>query len=587
MLLFFHMGGQRYAMGRQKLKKYFTDGKDHDSWLLCRVDGYVGKPVRQYIYDEKQQQWMVRDSRGDGGIDAHETGTPWLTADGRPVKTLPSYEFDFAYPARDGSLRLIFQEGGLGRSPWPEIDGVIHATVARVEPDKAGIPQLVLHKEDAALLADQEIPSPFDPAKSDSLTRLEMGNGTLEIPGGWVYMPLMRTSPASVGDIVNGSGTDLIGTDAAGHLRWFRPLTEAGPIIGLCAMQGLVVVGGCGECEFYTMDTDGLATGNFALPLAAHYRFGCMDHPNVVQPFVGNDGQHYFLVGDYMSNSANWFALRNTDSIKKTVIPLRISAERTEGLRVQPLVVAGTAVNKSPRFIVRKLSAPLPIDGTLAKWRGITPQIIITPDVASSGITGPLDCSAVIRLAYEGDNLYVQALVFDDKVVMYQPEKLFYKQDALEMSINGYAMGGFKYNLTRVRDQGDYLFRDRWFSDKLCIPLDAKLAPRKILVLDNAEDVEERKLIENIYGIDLSASPVIVYEFKLPMQQVYNKDQIFNKDAGLPENLVEMKSGASIRIGFMIDDSDQPGADVQKTISWPATYGTWAPLELHAEAVLE
>jgi len=582
MFFFFSMGGQHYAMGRQQLKNYFANGKSVNTGLLCKIKDYVGTPFRQYLYDEQHQQWVVQeDSNGDGVIDARDTATPWLDADGQPIKNMPSYEFSFAYPSRDGSLSLTFQEGGMGRSPWAELDSVAHATLARFEPDAQGHPRLVLHKTDVARLIDTDIPSPFDLAKSDSTTRLQIGNGTLRVPGGWVYMPSMMTSPTTVGNLVNGSGTDLMGTDNTGRLRWFRPMTQAGPLIGLCAMQGLVVVGGCGECEFYTMDTDGLATGNFALPLAAHFRFGLMDHPNVVQPFVGNDGQHYFLVGDYMSNSANWFALRNVAAIKKSTMPLRITPERAEGLRAQPVLVAGVATTKPPTLTVRKLSAPLPIDGDLGKWRraGITPQILITPDASGSGVNGPADACAVVRLAYEGSNLYVQVLVFDDVVVMYQPAQLFYKQDALEMSINGYAVGGFKYNLTRVRDQGDFLYRDRWFDDKLSIALDPKIAPRKIVILDNARDVEERTQIENLYHVDLSNNKVIVYEFKLPIPDVYNNGPV--------EHPVQMKSGASFGLGFLIDDNDKPGGDGMKLLGWPSTYGTWAPVDAHAKAVFE
>jgi hypothetical protein len=89
------------------------------------------------------------------------------------------------------------------------------------------------------------------------------------------------------------------------------------------------------------------------------------------------------------------------------------------------------------------------------------------------------------------------------------------------------------------------------------------------------------------YGVDLSSSPVIVFEFKLPMPAVYGQDQAFNKELGLAEQPVQMKSGSSFRLGFTINDSDQPGADVQKVLMWPASYHTWAALDQHAEATLE
>lgn len=582
MSLFFSLGGKRYATGP------VTQAGAPARWLICQVDGYVGHVVAEYLFDASTAQWVVRrDTNGDGKVDEHDATAPWTDAAGQPLKHLSAHSFSTVYPARDGSLRLVMQNEG--RSPW-DSEPAIRAPILRIEPDETGVPRLVADPQDAARMADVEIASPFDPAKVDSLSRLQAGNGTLRnADGGWVYMPSLSTSPAMIGNIVNGSGSDLAGYDASGRLRWLRTLTEAGPVIGLCGMQGLNVVGSCWEAELYTMNSDGLSTGNVGLPLAAHFRFGVMDHPSVLQPFVGNDGQPYYLMGDFVVNCVNWFALRNVGDIRQTKTPLRIDPGRAEALRGQAPTNFSKPQPKLSKVVVRKLSAPLPIDGDLVKWRtaGVTPQIVITPDGAGSGIKGPADTSAIVRLAYEADNLYVQVLKFDDKAVMFQSAPSFYKQDGIEMSINGFAMGGFKYNLTRVREEGDYLFRDRWFSPKLCIALDAQVAPRKIALLNDAQQVEERKVIENIYGVDLANSPVIVFEFKLPMQAVYNQDQAFNKEMNLAEHRVEMTSGSTFRLGFTINDSDQPGADIQKVLMWPASYHTWAALDHHAEATLE
>ena len=64
-----------------------------------------------------------------------------------------------------------------------------------------------------------------------------------------------------------------------------------------------------------------------------------------------------------------------------------------------------------PQISIPRLAAPFTIDGTLEKWRkaGIQPQILLPP-----GEDGAEKGSAMIRLAYEGQNLYVQVLQFDD-----------------------------------------------------------------------------------------------------------------------------------------------------------------------------
>ena len=49
---------------------------------------------------------------------------------------------------------------------------------------------------------------------------------------------------------------------------------------------------------------------------------------------------------------------------------------------------------------------------------------------------------------------------------------------------------------------------------------------RVIKVLDNARDLPERKLIESVYGVDMSDCKVIVTEFKLPIdERTYKGDE--------------------------------------------------------------
>ena len=74
-----------------------------------------------------------------------------------------------------------------------------------------------------------------------------------------------------------------------------------------------------------------------------------------------------------------------------------------------------------------------------------------------------------------------------------------------------------------------------------------------IKVLEDAREIEERKLIEDIYGVDLSKCKVIVTEFKLPLDYAWS-----------PESLpIKVESGGAFWLGFFIDDNDTPGSDVQ------------------------
>ncbi len=222
------------------------------------------------------------------------------------------------------------------------------------------------------------------------------------------------------------------------------------------------------------------------------------------------------------------------------------------------------------------------MDGDPEKWRklGIAP-IIMTPD--TGGGKNPADNSAVIRLAYYGDRLHVHAIKFDDVVTMHQPLSKFFTHDCLEMCINTYP-SGFKYNVTRTSDHGEVVWRDTWRAGwspqlKLNQLLPPDVAPRVIKVLDNARSIEDRKLIEAAYGIDMSDCKVILFEFVIPrsaMQPMENKDLE-----------VEFASGKSFRLGFMLDDNDLPGSESWQTIAWPVTFGIFERSEKSAEAVFE
>ena len=231
-------------------------------------------------------------------------------------------------------------------------------------------------------------------------------------------------------------------------------------------------------------------------------------------------------------------------------------------------------------MIVRRLAAPLTIDGDMAKWRkaGITPQILITPVTASGSIDGPRDASAVVRLAYEGKNLYVQVIRFDDVVTFHQPVSKSHLQDSVEIMLNGF-FEGFQWSVSEFTDAGPAMIRRRFFANHLQELTDARHAPRSIKVLDNAKDVPERALIETAYGIDMSDCKVIVTEFKLPIDKETYR--------GSEESVFAVRPGATFWLGFLIGDNDVPGTDVQDLLVWPASYGTFQPREDGALAIFE
>ena len=90
--------------------------------------------------------------------------------------------------------------------------------------------------------------------------------------------------------------------------------------------------------------------------------------------------------------------------------------------------------------------------------------------------------------------------------------------------------------------------------------------PGEVFVIKN---IPERKLIEQTYGEDLSNAHVVVSEFKVPLTEETFEKRLAAKSLGT--------SGSTMYLGIMIDDNDTPGADRQKTLVWPGTYGAFAP----------
>jgi hypothetical protein len=183
-----------------------------------------------------------------------------------------------------------------------------------------------------------------------------------------------------------------------------------------------------------------------------------------------------------------------------------------------------------------------------------------------------------VRLAYEGQNLYVQAIVFDDHVTFHQPLGKMYQQDGLEMGLNGF-MQGCKFNVATTTDNGVTVFRNKFVVASIDRVFTGEEVPRSLKIYDDASQIEERKFIEAVYGVDLSKSKVIVTEFKLPLTEAVAL-------AGAPTK-INVASGETFWTGFFINDNDIAGGDVQKYLAWPATYGTFAVKEAGALATFE
>jgi hypothetical protein len=166
-------------------------------------------------------------------------------------------------------------------------------------------------------------------------------------------------------------------------------------------------------------------------------------------------------------------------------------------------------------------------------------------------------------------------LQFDDVPTFYA---MVY-EDCVELAINGACGPGFQFICYKDADGTDHVWRNRFFQGGSQRFIDPQHAPRIVKVLPDARDVPERRLVETLYGEDLSESKVVLTEFKLPIDAV--------TFAGAEQDVFSLGPGTSFSIGFFIDDSDTPYTDVQRLLQWPATFGMFNPPEDGARAICE
>ena len=205
-----------------------------------------------------------------------------------------------------------------------------------------------------------------------------------------------------------------------------------------------------------------------------------------------------------------------------------------------------------------------PLAGLLAIPRSCSNPYIRAEFIAADGAG---DCNAVIRMAYEGQNLYFQVLQFHDVPMFYQ----MVQEDCVELALNGAFGNGFQFICYKDADGNDHVWRNRFFAANSQRTFGAQHAPRIVRVLDSAENVSEREALEGLYGVDMSNAKVVLTEFKLPIDK--------ESFSGAEGDVFPLGPGKSFWVGFFIDDNDHPYTDVQSLIQWPATFSMFNPKE--------
>ncbi len=528
--------------------------------VVARLENFKAVPVLK-VSVEGNQVVAREDTNGDGQITAADTVTPVVDAAGKslPVAWLFLRFIDLE---PDGSITTmanppwLWKRTGLNSRGVPVYDGKNRVALSAANWAK-----------DA---------SPYD-GKPGGVVDQWCGpivyGGLAD--GGYVMQVILRNSGGT--GLNNGAGTDLAGYAPDGRRRWVHQLKQHKGIAGMGTVDDITLTTVYYSCEKLVVDADGLGLGGFCEAPQLGYMGYWIDHPNL-RLFKMPDGKLHATVGSNASGRHNWYRLDNQASLKRTKETFRVTDQRAtelaalDGTRVE-------VVSRPPQPTIRipRLKSPLPMDGDLEKWRkaGIEPVVVIGP---SSGMNGPGDCSGVLRMAYEGQNLYFQLLRFDDVVTFHQRDAM-YQQDAFELALNGTHPNGFQFIVWKDPEGKDLMWRHRFFSDLAPQKPAPDLAPRIVRVLDNAEAVTERAALEGLYGVDLSKAKVIVTEFVLPI----DKPLYVNAET----DIIPLKPGSQFWIGFFLDDNDHPYTDVQSLSTWPATFGMSNPKEEGAIAVCE
>jgi hypothetical protein len=538
------------------------------SLLIVRYQADSARPVLQILRDEKTSQYRARkDTNRDGRLDDRDGEVDLPPPQGpHPLRNGGPLHRHYSTLQPNGDIITL----NLNAETW---GAIWH----RSGLDADGVPVYRLQDVREIIRLPGGFVSPYT-GRADETTGLACVSPTDD--GGFLALANLRSAPGRTG-LLNGAGTDIIRLEADGRLRWLHPLGRHRGLEGLATVGPVTITGVGTTAEILALNRDGLGLGSFGFPAGARYPGFFLDTPQAVRGYRGHDGRFYALIADKLGGMQHWWRLRGEDRIDARSTPITVSEPSARALAALPSRRAGVPARPAaPVVRIPRLARPFAIDGDLAKWReaGIVPQVILTPETASGAIDGPRDLSAVVRLAYHERDLYLQILTFDDAAIFHQPVARRHVQDGIEFSING-TMKGFKFALTQTTDAGPVVVRSRFFDAKLDLLIPPDQAPRVVKVLDDARAVSERTLIESVYGVDMADCPVIVTELKLPID-----DQTY-RDAS--SDLFPLHSGQTFRLGFLINDSDAPGTDVPSYLVWPATYGSFNPVEDAAMAVIE
>ncbi len=405
----FDYQGKRYALYNSTMPYTYPSGLKSYRMYACIAEldeqHFVAKPLLAYSWVDVLTMRTSFDTPLDAPYNAAEW-QPCLDADGKQS----TMRMDGITCRANGDLVLDY---GYGLSDFPLL-GV----------DAHGMPRYdLLHPRTMkySVEKDDTFISPYDYKTQETVTWQPPNRVTSFLAdGGFARAIALKTGrcEALTG---NWQASDLACFNADGKLRWLQPLTELNGVEGAYAVDKLIYAVHVSTSETAVFSDDGLFLGRLGQPRGLPRGGKWLDNSCQFAPYRGSDGKHYMVYGDFNECCFFWMSVEGMDRVLRTQVAVHLNAAQTAMLAAQPLPEAVKPLAlPNTRITITKLAAPLTIDGSLEKWRTAvpTPQVIITPETGSPDISGPADCSGLLRFAHENGNLYVQVIKFDDVIVL-------------------------------------------------------------------------------------------------------------------------------------------------------------------------
>jgi len=567
----FEIDGVRYAYHRGN--RYLADTLESGAIILMKYDEGFGTPV--YALTSFDGDWYERSELLSGDLNNITEWKLIKKSNNETIKAFipesltPTFTPDIMAAYYDTSYELK-SVGFKDDRPLFDFDNI------------------KIYKKIVGKDGSNSVVSPYD-LETVEESRMGLGRYTAVYPDGTLTgTPLLLSG---VHGLSNWSGTEVAGYFPDTTLKWWRSMPRVGTSLAVKILDDLGYSAGVTTQQFQVYNNDGLLIGIIGTPGDIFWHGRWIDNSYQFNVARSESGRHYVAIGNFNENAVWLCEVVGVQDVKTKEYSVDINAslaEENEQTKPNKELLYKEPKISGMQVTVKKLNKPIIFDGlgSMKEWREaiLSPQIFLTPEFighsAGQKIGNVTDISGLLRLGYNIESdvpyLYGQLIVFDNIIAHHQSAERAYQQDTLELAINSY-VSGVKFNITKTSDKGDIILREGWWTDSFV--LDNEQAPRLITTLNDASSVGERALLEEIYGINMRNCRVIITEFKIPI----NSEVFIGRENELPKVL----SGETFRIGVALDDNDMPGADVQKMIVWPLTYGTFAQKDASALAVFE